>query len=322
MKQFRALIILLFVLCSKNLLATGQFGDVLIINGKTVEVFSNPLEQYFEKKGNRTIGKIDMNEEGGCTALWRGYVATWELKNDSLFLVRIEINYCDKPKEINLKNEFGSKKVFADWVNCTIICPKGELLEYVHMGYASIYEEEKHYIFEQGKLVGTEIINYLERDNNLLFPGIDFLHDTIWTLIIKSISEVEMDSIDADFCGFLYINFDENGEISRIGFSEKEPRNISEEIILRKAKEVLKGFPKLMKVNHEWYQPPVVSLWFNVHCIKFPDSKECMWDYEKPISTLIYFLLIGLLAILILFSIYIIKKNKQKRKKNNNTATN
>jgi hypothetical protein len=321
MKQFRALIILFFVLFSKNLLATGQFGDILIVNGKKVEIFSNPLEEYFWKKGSRTIGKTDMNEEGGCTALWRGYVATWELKNDSLFLIRIQINYCDKPKEINLKKEFGSKRIFADWVNDTIICPQGELLEYIHLGYASIYEGIKHYIFERGKLIDTREINYLERDDNLFFPGLDFLSDTIWTLIIKSISKVEMDSIDADLNSSLYISFDENGEISNISIGE-EPRSISEEIILRKAKEVLKGFPRLMKVNHEWYQPPVVSLWFIGHCLKFPDSKECMWDYEEPLSIQTYFWIAGLFAVLLLFSIYLIKKNKRKRKKEQNTATN
>jgi len=264
MRQIKVVTFLLFSLWAKNLFATAQIGDRLVIKGDTVWINSNPLECYFAEKGKRNIGDFDLNnQEYFCTALWRGYVATWKLENDSLFLIRIQTEYCeDNPKEINIKSEFGSNRVFAQWVTDTIVSPQGELLQYVHMGYESIYEGEKYYTFKQGKLIDTKEINYLEKDDVLLFPGRNFLHETIKDLILNSISKIERSSFDERESCFLKVIFNKNREISYIGFG-REAKNINEEIILGKAKEVLNGLPKLMKVNHPRYN--LLDLEINIY---------------------------------------------------------
>jgi TPR repeat protein len=271
--QIRVVIFLFFVLWSESLFATAQQGDKLVVNGDTAWINSNPLEKYFEEKGKRTIGEFDLNSrECFSTSLWRGYVATWKLENDSLFLIRIQTEYCSgsNPKEINIKSEFGSNKVFAQWVTDTIVCPQGELLQYVHMGYESIYEGEKYYTFKQGKRTDTKEINYLEKDNALLFPGEKFLRDTIKTAILKSIDKVEIDSLNEKALSrILMVFFDDDRKISHISFGSN-PQNINEKIILRNAKKALKNFPELMKVNHKWYFPPRIQMSFNEHCLKFP----------------------------------------------------
>jgi len=86
--------------------------------------------------------------------LWRGYVGTWKIENDSSFLVNIKIDYCGgNPVTINIKEEFGSDKVFADWVSSEIINPTGKQIKYIHQGYGSIYEYERGCKFVEGKLV-------------------------------------------------------------------------------------------------------------------------------------------------------------------------
>lgn len=285
MRKIKRFLFLLFlVLWSKNLFATAQSGDKLIVKGDTTWIHSNPLEAYFKKKGQRTIGDIGM--KATSTALYRGYVATWKLENDSLFLVRVQ-TYSEggKVKEIDISSEFGSNKVFAQWVTDTIDSQQGALLKYVHDGYCSIYEGEKYYTFEQGRLTGTREISYLEKDNSLLFPGIKFLHDTIRTVILKSIDKVERDSLMEKESSSLVVLFDKDSrEIAYIGFGyreKREPKNINEKIILRNAKEALKGFPKLMKVNHHrYFFLPRIEIFFSGHCLKYPYDRKYGCKYE------------------------------------------
>jgi len=184
MKQ---IIIIIFVLTGTQLFGTAQFPDLLIYKGDTFLLHSNPLEVYFDKKGERTIGGIEI--KGSCTALWRGYVATWKLENDSLFLIRIQTDYCDDiPNEVDITKEFNSNKIFADWVSFEIISPYGKQIKYIHQGYQSIYEFERGFDFVNGKLVN---INHYDnsksrqpsitREPEILYK---FLYDNVnWELI-------------------------------------------------------------------------------------------------------------------------------------------
>lgn len=261
--------------------STAQIPDFLIIGKDTFSLCNNPLEAYLEQKGSQTIGKYELKWTN--TALWRGYIATWELKNDSLFLGHMQDDWGKDSNEINITDEFGSDRVFAHWVTDTLRCLQGEIIQYVHDGYASIYEGDKFYAFEQGKLKGTKSLNYLERDENRLFPGEYFLTRFLMRKIIKSINTVDRKNLDESILtNSLTIRFNKKGKISYVGYEEglgwggkaRKPQNINEEIILRNAKKALKGLPRLMKVNHKWYRPHKFSLRFSEHCLKHPEDKE------------------------------------------------
>ena len=45
---------------------------------------------------------------------------------------------------------FGSDIVYADWFNGEIRIPEGKRVQYVHMGYASIYERDRFLTFKNG----------------------------------------------------------------------------------------------------------------------------------------------------------------------------
>lgn len=145
----------LFLSVSTVCSATGQIPDYLIIEKDTIPIFTNPLEQYFEKKGNR-----ELPEFNGCgsTACWRGYKAIWRLEKDSLFLLEITSchskNHCMDAHNADLEQMFGidfqNNRVFASWFSGDIMAPMGELVYYVHMGYGSVYEDEKYYTFVNG----------------------------------------------------------------------------------------------------------------------------------------------------------------------------
>jgi len=272
-KQIVILSIFLIVQFSE-LFATAQYGDRLVIDKDTFWINSNPLESYFDIKGNRTIN--DEEIQGGCTALWRGYVATWLLQNDSLFLIRIQTDYCgDNPIDLDIKKEFGSNKVFAEWVNHTIVQTKGELIQYVHMGYMSIYEQEIFYRLENGVLKNTEIKKYVKYNDKRILPVKSILSDTINKLILKEITIKDREQFSDDNTCFIDIIFNSKGEIKKIvlGYNQ-HVQNKMEEIILSRAKKALTNFPKIMRVKHERYYPPTLHLFFNGYCLKHPKDRE------------------------------------------------
>ena len=94
-------------------------------------------------------------------ALWRGYVATFEIQDNQLFVndISIEVddtlNGSDKTKWISALNQVfpGQKQIKVDWMTGLLVIPNGKLVNYVHMGYASTY---KNYIIleiDKGNLV-------------------------------------------------------------------------------------------------------------------------------------------------------------------------
>ena len=88
--KMKRLLKILITLCLFPLtgFATGQAGDVLIFKGDTLTLFSNPLEQYLDAKSVRIFNGKKL--EWTSTACYRGYRATWEVSNDSLFLTKVQ----------------------------------------------------------------------------------------------------------------------------------------------------------------------------------------------------------------------------------------
>jgi hypothetical protein len=132
------------------------------------------------------------------------------MDNKRLYLIRIQINYCDEnPIDVDLNKEFGTNRVFANWVTKSVMKPKGELLQYVHIGYESIYEAEVVYDVKNGILVKSKTQNYLIKDRNLVFSGLVFLHDTLKTIISKSIDSVSWAAFSIENYSNMVVGFNE-----------------------------------------------------------------------------------------------------------------
>ena len=135
--------------------ATGQAGDILIWNGDTLTIFSNPLELRSDIDSLRP--KLFGEKDAGInTACWRGYIAEWTIIENEIYLTNIfSCNY-DSIKS-DLKVVFGSEckngTVQATWVTGNILIPKGKLINYVHLGYDSFYETELVLTLKKGKLI-------------------------------------------------------------------------------------------------------------------------------------------------------------------------
>lgn len=179
----RKLSILLFLFISLTANATSQFGDIIIWKGDTLTLFSNPLELRSDRDVlSKIIDSLLLTEDRrlypnkynteevesmSSTACWRGYIAEWRIINDKIYLSNIYACHDNKVK-VDLKKIFGNELIenflFANWITDKLVIPKGECIEYVHLGYKSIYKTETLIEFKDGILIASKTYNnYIAR---------------------------------------------------------------------------------------------------------------------------------------------------------------
>ena len=143
---------------------TAQFSERLHYRGEELALCSEPLGYY-----QKTVRK-DFQLEAPSTALWRGYVGTWTIESQHLYLVKL-LGYKATTAgsvEIGLGDLFADfpDGVFANWYPGELRCPMRGLLEYAHGGYASTNEKDLFLGFEKGILISERIV-----DNGLADPN-------------------------------------------------------------------------------------------------------------------------------------------------------
>jgi hypothetical protein len=146
MKPKRIAAILLVLLGSSiAATATAQIPDRIVYEGKEYDLQTNPMEDYFNRNpSKRPKGSVV------SSALWRGYIATFEISDNVLYLKDISIEVSKKttdgsfdtePKSVlrDVVPEGGRLKI--DWFTGLLVLPYGKLVSYVHMGYGSTFEK-------------------------------------------------------------------------------------------------------------------------------------------------------------------------------------
>jgi len=251
------LLILLCLIISSKVWATAQVPDYLIYKGDTLFIYSNPLESYFIERNRPTefLGKLDKNLSTAC---WRGYIAYWELRNDSLFLVEIKNSGTKEIIDLSIifKDRDTTLGVFADWYTSSIMQPFGKLVHYIHDGYKSLYEYEKEFVFEKGILQKTEIYDnskYIKseysRDYQLLK---NFIKENIDYSNLPEFSEIKKVIV-------LIKDVNENGKITEVEIIRGNKGPFDKE-----AERVIKSIPqwdvlfKQGKLFHIRYTIPVI----------------------------------------------------------------
>lgn len=276
MKYYLSYTLLIFaVFFTEKVYGTAQYPDMLIDGKDTIEIFSNPLEQYLREKEERVFCGKKLVESS--TACWRGYLATWTISKDSLFLTDV-FKGCGESHErkFNLKKEFKEDKVFANWFSGVILCPIEPMLQYVHMGYGSIFEGERFIHLTNGLVDSIVTKKYLDYNEDLLYPGEGFLYDTIRRVILNNIDSSKIGLFsDTSMCR-IEIKFDLDGLIDSIynGYTY-DGLDYLEEYLLSVAKKSLYDFPKLMHVSHPDFRAQLISISFSGYCLINP----CDYEY-------------------------------------------
>ena len=127
---------------------TAQFSERLLFEGQELTLCAVPLGPFLEFSGST------LKFEATSTALWRGYVGTWAIENDRLYLVKLSGNSVidGEEREVGLEALFPDYPdgVFAHWFTGELRCLSGALLNYVHGGFASTYEQDLFFRVQRG----------------------------------------------------------------------------------------------------------------------------------------------------------------------------
>lgn len=132
---------------------TAQCPEKLIVRGVTLDLYDTPLERYLAR-----LSKVRRPRfAAGSTALWRGYIGTWVIRDGSLWLDALEgwMRRGEEIIEATLETAFpwlhGPLK--ATFLTGKLHCPEGALLKYRHAGFANTFERDRTFYFQRGEVI-------------------------------------------------------------------------------------------------------------------------------------------------------------------------
>jgi hypothetical protein len=152
-----------------EILATAQYPDKILYKGQEYALHTNPLEEYFESFPDKRP-----KTEIRSSALWRGYVATFELEGNSMLLKNVEIQVRKPTPDNRFETQWqsvletvvpGNKKLKADWFDGILVLPYGKIVNYIHMGYASTFENYILLEIEKGEFKQSREFDYKAYEN-------------------------------------------------------------------------------------------------------------------------------------------------------------
>jgi len=137
---------------------TAQAMETIIIDGKKYSMATEPLADYIANLKNKPAL---FPPSSGC---WRGYYGTWEIKDNILYLVDLECYTANMAErkywKVGMDFIFPNQRgVFADWFSGEIRIPQGDMLNYVHGGYLSMFERDLFLEFKNGNLIGQRTVD-------------------------------------------------------------------------------------------------------------------------------------------------------------------
>jgi len=153
----------LFICISLIVYGTAQYPNKIIYNGKEYKLYSNPLENYFEKYPYHRPQKIVIPNE-----LLRGYVATFEIRDNQLYLNDIEIPVSKKFKKGSYVYQWESvlykdDSIKVDWMTGFLVLPKGQIIyNNEQIGYGAIFDYYILLEFDRGNFVKEKTLGYEE----------------------------------------------------------------------------------------------------------------------------------------------------------------
>ena len=160
MKKLLAVLAILLSM-SHEAFATAQIPETLVLDGNAKALFTNPLDPWLREPGNAEKIKPYISPQR-CSASWRGYAGTWEIKNEQLMLLKLRSNPCSQQSnEIPLSVLFPGQAapIVASWFSGRLTVPDGKQTKYIHMGYQSQYERYIHLQIEGGKVILRQTVN-------------------------------------------------------------------------------------------------------------------------------------------------------------------
>lgn len=134
---------------------TAQVREQLIYQGEEYSIDSCPSIPHNDPRVKQLSGADFIDEQGIflSTACWRQYIATWEIKDDRLYLCKVEGVY----------QLVDDTPIFADWFSGEICVPQGELINCnIEADFLLEYEKELFIQVENGLVTQTKLVDYTQ----------------------------------------------------------------------------------------------------------------------------------------------------------------
>jgi len=136
---------------------TAQLADILILNGKKRSLLATPLDVYLAASNN------SKRFTWQSTNLWRGYVATWSIQKNHLYLLSVQgwIAHNLEPQEaMGLLFPNQKSPIFAHWVSRSFRVVDGPLFDYVHQGFGRRFKHELIFDLRNGEIFEQKRVTY------------------------------------------------------------------------------------------------------------------------------------------------------------------
>jgi hypothetical protein len=144
----------------------AQQPDKILFNGENLDLYSNPLEQFWT---NRRKGREAFISTPECS---RGYVAAWEIRDNKLLLKDIDGDYnrnfifFRKAAKYSLTKLFpksNGRPIVASWFSGKLRVPIGKMILYEDSSYDSRFEKELIITIDKGEIVKVVTIDFKEK---------------------------------------------------------------------------------------------------------------------------------------------------------------
>jgi hypothetical protein len=136
---------------------TPQIFERIIYKGIEYNLANEPLDPILEEKNIKIKPSLIMS------SCWRGYIGTWEIKQDKLYLISLKILGESDAQFAIIKIFPGQKEVFAEWFSGQLRIPLGDIIKAVYGGYDTIYERDIILTIDHGILIDSkEVENTIE----------------------------------------------------------------------------------------------------------------------------------------------------------------
>lgn len=145
----------------------AQRPDTIYIDGQRKDLYSNPLESYWEVSGKK---KPKFYELDVCK---RGYIASWAIEESQLLLTNIKGDVCKtyflvykKWIKANISTLFpkaANRKVMASWYTGKLRIPNGSMISYSNDDYNSRFEKEMIVWVKEGRITKVVVLDYSQQ---------------------------------------------------------------------------------------------------------------------------------------------------------------
>lgn len=164
----KKMIICIYILSvAMSVFATGQDGDVIMIDGEKWSLLAEPINH--DSVLYRQLKAVLPQNNTFVTSNWDGYTAYWSIRNERLCLDSITVLLYNEDTrqyreeclpETDMQRVFANYRqgndIVASWVNYDIRAAKGTKVYYVHSYFERNHEYEQILTVNEGKVTNRQ----------------------------------------------------------------------------------------------------------------------------------------------------------------------